>query len=126
MAVLLLTGDLMSVSRVELAARQAGTAFRLAASGAAAEEHCGTGAVSLLMVDLTTPGLDLAAVVSTLKQSSLAPPVIVAYGPHVHEQVLAAARASGCDEVFTRGQFLGQVETIISRYSASERARIND
>ena len=38
---------------------------------------------------------------------------VVAFGPHVHEQRLAAARDAGCDLVVSRGQFFSQLETIL-------------
>jgi hypothetical protein len=40
-------------------------------------------------------------------------PRVVAFGPHVHVDKLAAARAAGC-EVMSRGQFLTQIGDVLS------------
>jgi len=38
---------------------------------------------------------------------------VVAFGPHVHEERLAAAREAGCDEVLSRGEFFARVNAIV-------------
>jgi hypothetical protein len=40
---------------------------------------------------------------------------VIAFGPHVHEDRLAAARAAGCDSVLSRGQFFSQAENVLGR-----------
>jgi len=57
----------------------------------------------LLIIDLTMPGLDLASAVGTTREQAPAARM-VAFGPHVDEEALSAARAAGC-EVLSRGQF---------------------
>jgi len=73
---------------------------------------CAESLPSLVLVDLTAPALDIAALVVEMK--ALDPrPTIVAFGPHVHEALLAAARAAGCDQVASRGQFFAQLDGIL-------------
>jgi DNA-binding response OmpR family regulator len=110
--VVLLSPDLAVGSRVEGAARMAGLRFRqigevdqLAAAGA---DEC-----ALLIIDLSTPGLDVASAVSRWREAADAASKIIAFGPHVHEAKLAAARAAGCDRVLTRGQFFSQSQTLL-------------
>lgn len=70
-------------------------------------------APKLIVLDLTTTGLDLATVVPQLRQ--LAPgATIIAYGPHVQEERLAAAQAAGCDHVLTRGQWNAQMDHLLA------------
>lgn len=97
-----LTADLMFSSRVLAAAQAAGVALKIVPVASDFARHL-TDECRLVLVDLTMPGLALGDVVTTAR--SAAPTArIVAFGPHVDEEALAAARAAGCD-VLTRGQF---------------------
>src|SRR4051812_45312314 len=115
MAIVLLSGDLMVVSRVEGAAARLGETVRVASTGAHAAELCHAEKANKLIVDLSSPSLDVEAIVNQLKSSDSAAPQIIAFGPHVHEERLAAARNAGCDLVTSRGQFFAQIDTILSR-----------
>src|SRR5262245_41241206 len=120
MAAVLLSADLMGASRIEGAARLSGVEFRTLATVDAAIEFCHERPVSLVMVDLMLPGLDVQSPVERLKSGSKTPPETVAYGPHVHEALLASAKAAGCSQVLSRGQFLSKVDAIVARYAGSE------
>ncbi|MEX2092331.1 MAG: hypothetical protein WD971_06620 [Pirellulales bacterium] len=120
MAVVLLSGDLMGASRVEGAARMASVEFRMVGNIDAAVECCAAQPVALVMVDLATAGLDVAALVERLKGRSNHVPAIVAFGPHVHDEMLTAAKQAGCDQVLSRGQFMSRAGEIISRYSTNK------
>ena len=76
--------------------------------------HIRTEPASLVVIDLGTPRIDPAQLVSELRLSGGEGLRILAFGPHVHEQKLAAARAAGCDEVLTRGQFHASLDRIFS------------
>ena len=113
MHTLLLTADLMTASRVDGAARQAGTELRTVDTAENAVAACTDTPAILVIVDLTIQSLDVAALVTALK--ALAPPPrVVAFGPHVHESALAAARTAGCDEVLSRGQFFAQINDLFA------------
>jgi len=114
MTIVLLSSDLAVLSRVEGVARRAGDAVRQAGNGAQAAEICAGGDVRLVVVDLSTPALDVAAAVSQLRKGGSAVPRLVAFGPHVHEGRLAEARDAGCDLVVTRGQFFSQLDALLS------------
>lgn len=103
----------MVLSRVEGTAAQAGASVRSAGSIARAIELCDAEAADLLVVDLSASTDDLAALVSQLRESRGARLRIVAFGPHVHEDRLAAAQAAGCDAVVSRGQFFSQIGAIL-------------
>jgi hypothetical protein len=68
---------------------------------------------ALAVIDLRTPQLEVKALLPRLREHASGCK-IVAFGPHVHEQPLAAAKAAGCDEVFTRGQFERRFEALLA------------
>lgn len=114
MTVLLLSSDLTMASRLSDEARRCGAAlaWNPALAVLLAREEAGTAA--LAVIDLATPGLDLPAAVAALKGLA-SQPAVVAFGPHVHEARLAAAREAGCDAVFSRGQFHSQAGAVVRR-----------
>jgi DNA-binding NarL/FixJ family response regulator len=113
MSVILVTADLIVVSRVEDAVRRAGFATVVVSSEKAAVE-CDAQQATVVVIDLGSPLHDLRAIVAHFK-ANVPPPRIVAFGPHVHEQRLAAAREAGCDEVVSRGQFFAQMDSILQQ-----------
>lgn len=113
MTIVLLSGDLMIVSRVAGAAAAKGNALQTAANAGQAIELCRSHAARILIVDLSTPSLDVSALVAAVKSFGDDAPRVVAFGPHVHEERLAAAREAGCDVVVSRGQFMGQLESLV-------------
>ena len=120
MTIVLLSGDLMGASRVEGAVRQAGADFRLVPTIDAAAAICGQQPVAAVMVDLATPGLDPAELVQRIHSGADQPPAIIAFGPHVLDERLAAAEQAGCDQVLSRGQFMAQIQEVLARYVATK------
>jgi CheY-like chemotaxis protein len=115
MTVVLLSSDLTVLSRVEGAATRLGQSVRSASGEALAVELCKDDDARTLVVDLSMQSVDLASLVNQLKANEGSGTRVVAFGPHVHEQRLAAAREAGCDLVVSRGQFLSQLETILEK-----------
>jgi CheY-like chemotaxis protein len=113
MKVVLLSSDLMVVSRVEGAAAQMGAKSRAASNAAAAIDYCSDELVDVLIVDLSMPVLDLTALVNQLRADASRSVRVVAFGPHVHENRLAAAREAGCDLVVSRGKFFAEIDSIL-------------
>ena len=109
----------MVLSHVQSAAARGGIAIRSAGSGAQAIEVCDTEPADLLIIDLAAPQLDINSLVREIQSKEFTPTRIIAFGPHVHEERLNAAREAGCDEVFSRGQFFAQIDMILARYVAS-------
>ncbi|MFN0020101.1 MAG: hypothetical protein ACKVP0_17715 [Pirellulaceae bacterium] len=58
----------------------------------------------LVIIDLGQNGLDLPKIVGDVRSKSPSAR-IVAFGSHVNEALLAAARDAGCDEVMPNSQF---------------------
>ena len=117
MSAVLLTGDLIFSSRASGAAARCDSQLAVVDSAEAACQACASGEVTLVIVDLTTGGLDMRALVPQLRAHSPREISIVAYGPHVQEATLAAARKAGCDEVLARGQIDVQIDVILKQSS---------
>ena len=114
MSVVLLTSDLAVISRVEGAISRLGKKMRIAADGLQAAECCHSEPTEQLIIDLSSPSLDIRATLNQLKSNEASAIHIIAFGPHVHEERLAAARDAGCDLVASRGQFFGQLDSILA------------
>lgn len=108
----------MTSSQLGAAAQQAGTSLHTVASSEALIDAWRAEAAALVVLDLTAANLDCAAVVRALgEEASVPPPQILAFGPHVHEQRLAAAQAAGCDEVLSRGQMFREAGERFGQYA---------
>jgi CheY-like chemotaxis protein len=120
MGILFLTTDLMFSSRVAGAAARAGMTMRTVGSAAALlEQVAAVEAPPFVLLDLNMLEFDPRQLVPALRAASNPPRAIVAYGPHVHEDRLAAATAAGCDEVLTRGQFNARMDDVLAKWRAT-------
>ena len=114
MKLVLLSRDLMLTSRVDGVANQKGYTISHVADSASAISAVADDDCQLLLVDLQLPGLDILTLVEQVRGTKGSEVRIVACGPHVHENRLAAARQAGCDLVVTRGQFDREADTILA------------
>jgi CheY-like chemotaxis protein len=117
--ILLLTGDLVTQSRVEAAAARCGVSLQTVSDSAGLLAKYDELPAQLVVVDLTLPSVDVSATVTQLKLRRESLLTIIAFGPHVHEARLAAAEQAGCDEVLSRGQFFAQLDAIVARFAAA-------
>lgn len=110
---LFVSNDLMFTSRIQSAAQAAGYSLSIVMSPATLGEHLAGEPVGLVIIDLNSPGNDVATIVSAVR--AVAPQArIVSYGPHVdHERLESAARA-GCDQVYSRGQFMQEAARLLA------------
>jgi CheY-like chemotaxis protein len=118
----LLTADLMQTSQVAGAAQRVGGRLRVfatvdALTSALAAANSADETARLVIVDLTLPGLDVAALMAGLRALPLGQPRTLAFGPHVHADRLAAALAAGCERVVSRGQFHAQMDALLAEAS---------
>jgi DNA-binding response OmpR family regulator len=113
MNVVLLSRDLMLLSRTQGAANTLGITLRNANTGEQAIEFANDSDCRGVVIDLRTPGLSIIALVGALRTSHGSEFSVAACGPHVHEASLNAAREAGCDIVATRGQFERDAEAIL-------------
>jgi CheY-like chemotaxis protein len=113
MDVLLLSADLATSSAVSGAAVRCGAACETCWATKDVVAKATAGSPRLVILDLSMPGMDPATVVSQLKGVPSPPERVIAFGPHVHEAKLAAARDAGCDEVVSRGRFHSDIDAIV-------------
>jgi DNA-binding NarL/FixJ family response regulator len=112
---LLITADLACLSSVTGGARRSGIELRTAASPAAALAMLAEMPARLIVLDLGTRNLAVGETVPRIRE--LVPDAaIMAFGPHVHENLLAAARAAGCTLVVSRGQFHSRMDEYLTAY----------
>jgi hypothetical protein len=120
MLIAFLTTDLVFPSRVRPVAERLGARFETAmtSDALAAKLADVPDSLSIVLIDLNS-NADPASTIAKLKSLPAPPRTIVAFGPHVHEARLAAARDAGCDLVLTRGQFDSQIESLLERLTST-------
>jgi CheY-like chemotaxis protein len=102
----------MTSSQASAAATRVGVAVEIISSEQKLLETAEQATPKLIVIDLSHPGLEIDALVPRLK--SLAPEApVLAFGPHVHKERLAAAAEAGCEQVVSRGQFLANVDAVL-------------
>ncbi len=109
--VVVLCSDLFFSSSIEGTATQQSVPCRVVASVDQLSELLATGTVRRVIIDLEFPGLDLAAIVNILPETSR--PDTFAFGPHVKVDQLRSAREAGIDHVLPRSQFSEQLPQIL-------------
>ena len=95
---LLLSDDLLFISRITGTARSLGLELKPARAAAELLSQARSQTPACVLVDLQNPGLDIAAAVRNLKGTGN--PYIVGYGSHVDTATLKAARAAGVKHYF--------------------------
>jgi hypothetical protein len=113
------TNDLMFASKIaaecqaaDVPVRPARTLDMLRARLDRVDDGKANHPVSVVFIELTR---DDALAFIRLCHSHPDRPGVVAFGPHVETERLAAAREAGADEVLTRGAFTQQLPTLIRR-----------
>ena len=119
MTTLIHSKDLLFISRLTGVAQKQENSLAVVDSLDEALDKISAGDCQRLIIDLTTPALSIDEFVAQcrLANESLE---IIAYGPHVHGQKLAAARDAGCDVVLTRGQFNERMDEILAANKVKE------
>lgn len=117
--------DLMFGSRLAAAAARTATRIEVfgnldKACGRLESVEVGLAAIRLVIIDLSITNLDPVSAVRRLRNANREVPIL-AFGPHVHEGRLAAARAAGADEVLSRGAFDAQMDDLLRRYLQLDR-----
>lgn len=118
--ILLLTKDLFFVPIVRTAAAKLGVEVAVVLSIESDKlQTLPTESVTAWVVDLNSVTLeDLPSVVDNLSQR-FPTAKRVAFGPHVQEQRLQAARDAGCQQVLSRGQLDSQIDRLIHDWIAT-------
>ena len=113
-AVLLVSGDLLSSSRIAgLAAAAAGGFTHVASPEAAPRDRTWR----VILVDLQAVAGEPAEILARLPPAPAGapPPRIIAFGPHVAKERLDRARQAGAHLVVSRGELLGDFAAVLAR-----------
>ncbi|MDA7977218.1 MAG: hypothetical protein MPJ50_00450 [Pirellulales bacterium] len=113
MTALLLTNNLLFSSQVSGAASRVGMTLRTIASVDNFSDAVNN--ASVVLIDLSLPGISIVDLMAEARSSTCPPTEIVAFGPHVHEARLQAARDAGCDMVMSQGAFTTAMNDILAR-----------
>jgi CheY-like chemotaxis protein len=117
---LFLTADLLFSSKILGVASARGWTLSMVRSEQELLQRAAESAsdLSLVLLDLTFPGLDVQELVKQIRQQDPMPKAIVAFGPHVRADLLGAAEQAGCSEVLTNGQLSSRAEQVLETYFA--------
>ena len=118
MQIVLVSNDLTVVSRVQGVCAKVGATLRTVGDLQQAIDAIGSEPARVVILDLSTPQIDVDALAIAAKSDAGGAPKVIAFAPHVHVEKLAAARQAGCDEVVSRGQFFAQLDAILQRYTS--------
>jgi DNA-binding NarL/FixJ family response regulator len=110
MAIVAFVSDLMFRSKIDVAARAAGRPLTYAGAGDPAAAVAGA---AMVLVDLGHRTLDPIQVIAAIRAASDVP--IIAFGSHVDEARLAAARDAGAGEALPRSTFSKRLAELLRR-----------
>jgi DNA-binding response OmpR family regulator len=102
--ILFVSDDLLFWARFQALAKSSGRDARRIGDAAAMEAAFVEGGVTRVIVDLGAKSLDPLAWAARWKGAA-SPPELIAYGAHVDETALFAARAAGFDQVMPNSRF---------------------
>lgn len=109
-SVLIICSDLFFGTQLRAAAERSGAHVDVEMQPRKAVLRVQSGNYRHLVIDLEAPGLELGELIAVLPDP---PPQLIAFGPHVQEQRLAAAREAGCSRVVTRGQISANLPALL-------------
>jgi CheY-like chemotaxis protein len=113
---LLLSDDLLFVSRISGTARDLGFPVKPARTAAVLADLARQQDPCCVLVDLANPGLDLPGLLCRLRETCARMPRVVAYGSHVDTATLRAAREAGCDVVLPRSKFVEDLPRALAEW----------
>ena len=111
---LLLSDDLLFISRIAGTARALGLELKAARGTAELIALAGVQTPACALIDLQNPGLDIGALVRLIKDAGNS--YIVGYGSHVDAATLKAAREAGCDLVLPRSKFVEELAAALPKW----------
>lgn len=114
MDILLVSGDLTTNAAVTGAAQRQGFSLVVALHVDGMIETLKSDPAKLVILDLSSIADEPAAIMARLRDLHTPPTRVAAFGPHVHQNRLDAARAAGIDHVLSRGAFFSQMDDLVA------------
>jgi len=119
--ILAVVEDLLFLSKIQQTAQQLGLAVK-SAQPADLPDLAGKDVPNALIIDLNHRSGKALEVLRTLKSSSKTKGIaVIGFVSHVQTELIAAAREAGCDLVLARSAFLGQLPSLLRRFSGPKR-----
>jgi len=109
MKILVAIHDLMFSSKVNAAAQ--GRPISWLKRGTKVVDEVAREKPDVLLIDLAAPQLDALNAVREIKKG--AGITVIGYVDHTREDVMAAARAAGCDQVMSKGEFARRLPELL-------------
>ena len=67
----------------------------------------------VLLIDLAAPQLDALNAIREIKSGAAKGCTVIGYIDHTREEVIEAARAAGCDQVMSKGEFARRLPQLL-------------
>jgi len=115
MSCVLLCDDFFFANKITGTAQALGIAVKEVTSLSAACGFASDENVRLIIVDLNTPGIDVAELIAALPDENR--PAVIAFDSHVNTERIQSARDAGCDQVLPRSRFTAELPEILRRFS---------
>jgi DNA-binding NarL/FixJ family response regulator len=109
---LLVCADLIFTTKIRNTAAELGYEIVTAQDEAAAERALERGCPRAVFVDLTAGAVSSASALRRYRELAR-DTCFVAFGPHVDDEALAAARAAGCEIVLPRSKFAAKLPELL-------------
>jgi CheY-like chemotaxis protein len=111
MKILAAIHDLMFSSKVNAAAR--GKSIEWLKRGTKVTEQVKASKPDVLLIDLASPQLDAVNAIREIKSGEEKNVTVIGYVDHTREDVIEAARAAGCDQVMSKGEFARRLPELL-------------
>jgi AmiR/NasT family two-component response regulator len=111
MKILAAIHDLMFSSKVTANAR--GKPISWLPRGTKVAEHVAATRPDVLLIDLASPQLDAVNAIREIKSGECKATTVIAYVDHTREDLIEAARAAGCDQVLSKGEFARRLPELL-------------
>lgn len=111
MKILAAIHDLMFSSKVNAAAR--GKPIEWLKRGTRVAEQVKASKPDVLLIDLASPHLDAVNAIREIKSGDEKSVTVIGYVDHTREDVIEAARAAGCDQVMSKGEFARRLPELL-------------
>ena len=113
--VVALEDNLFFTSKIDNVASELGYQVLVAGESSRLTEQMNRHRPSLVIMDLSTEDIDWTKTIGNLKSEN-PEATILAFGPHVEEELLKTASNAGCDLVLSQGEFSSQLPDLLKTY----------
>ncbi|QGJ68979.1 Hypothetical protein PBC10988_6440 [Planctomycetales bacterium 10988] len=120
MSLLVITADMMFGSQIRVTTKQLDVPVQLIATQKRlpSPEEVDS---QVILIDLEFPYPELLDWIAEVRRLNHSLEKMLAFGPHVHTEKLAAAKEAGCDEVWPRGKMVTSLRGLLESWQQQNR-----